>query len=223
MDSDPSLLQIVFQSCDRDFDQYHISDEFKISIIMPSVNKKTKLLLNSLPKKKVNTYEKFRTTVCREFKLTPGDCRKMFIDATRDSNESYVNLSTRLFLNLGYYLDSCKVDSLKSLVELLIIDKLKSCIASRTHEKIRETEMTNKRQSLHEIATIADKFENDMPVDKQKAWVNYKQDPSVNVNPVVQDISHSFKWCWRCKTSGLHQVSDCSLWDRNRHTTYNFL
>ena len=58
--------------------------------------------------------------------------------ATHDSNESYVNLSTQLFLNLGYYLDSCKVDSFKGLVELLIIDKLKSCMIPHTHEKVRE-------------------------------------------------------------------------------------
>ena len=33
-----------------------------------------------------------------------------------------------------------------------------------THEKIREIEMTDERKSLHEIATMADMFESDMPV-----------------------------------------------------------
>ena len=68
-------------------------------------------------------------------------------------------MSTSLSLNLGYYLEICKVTDFKGLVDLLIIDKLKSCMSWRTKEKIKEVELSNDKLSLQELALIADKYE----------------------------------------------------------------
>ena len=54
--------------------------------------------------------------VQRYVKLTYVKYRQMFFDAVKEESESYVNMSTRLSLNLGYYLESCKVTDFKGLV-----------------------------------------------------------------------------------------------------------
>ena len=59
METDPFLLQNFFHACTRVFEQYNIQDEFKIPIIMPLINNKTRLLLTSLPKGDVDTFDNF--------------------------------------------------------------------------------------------------------------------------------------------------------------------
>ena len=126
----------------------------------------------------------------------------MFIDAVKEKDESYVNLSTRLSLNLGYYLDSHKVTTFKELVDLLIIHKLKSCRLTHTRKKLRECEMSGESISLQDSATMADLYETDRPTFEQNSFAKRSFEP----RPFVNNGTNNLKPCFKCKSDSHKSV-----------------
>ena len=125
----------------------------------------------------------------------------MFFDAIKEKYESYVNLSTRLSLNLGYYLDSRKVTLFKELIDLLIIDKLKSCMLTYAREKVRECEMRGESIPLQDLATIANLYEADRPTFKQKSFAKRSfEKRSFEPRSFVNNSTNNFKPCFKCKS-----------------------
>ena len=78
------------------------------------------------------TYEKMKRFLLGEFKLTAMEYKTRFDTASKHSDETHVLFASRLHHELRYYLSSRGVDNFEKLCNLLVSDKLKSCLAPGT-------------------------------------------------------------------------------------------
>jgi len=78
------------------------------------------------------SYDKVKQFLLIEFRLTPKEYKVRFDTASKNVNETYVLFASRLGNLLSYYLRSRGVEDLDTLCELLVSDKLKSCLPPGT-------------------------------------------------------------------------------------------
>ena len=67
-----------------------------------------------------------------EFKLTAMECKTRFDKASKRFDETHVLFASRLHNELRYYLSNRGVDNFEKFCNLLVIDKLKSCLPPET-------------------------------------------------------------------------------------------
>ena len=223
MSHDYSLLPSFFQACDRVFALYNIEEAYRVPILVPLLTDKARLLLTSLPFEETKTFEGLRRALTREFKMTQGKYKKLFYEAERQSDETFVNFSTRLTLNFEYYLDSCKVEkNYDKLFELMVKNKLKSSMKDWTREKIREFEMGSEVCTLREIAERADVLETDKtPFGFKKQ--NWNKNKFTDINSTDFDKNNvrgaeisgvkPEKTCFRC--NGKHKWGACPMFHKD--------
>ena len=65
-----------------------------------------------------------------EFRLTPNKYKIRFDNANKTSEETLVRFTSRLHNLLSYYLRSRDVTTFDALCQLIVSDKLKSCLSA---------------------------------------------------------------------------------------------
>jgi len=78
------------------------------------------------------SYDKVKQFLLTEFRLTLKEYKVRFDTASKNVNETYVLFTSRLGNLLSYYLRSRGVEDFATLCELLVSDKLKSCLPPGT-------------------------------------------------------------------------------------------
>jgi len=78
------------------------------------------------------SYDKVKQFLLTDFRLTPKEYKVRFDTASKNGNETYVLVTFRLGNLLSYYLRSRGVEDFPTLCELLVSDKLKSCLPPGT-------------------------------------------------------------------------------------------
>jgi len=98
-----------------------------------------------------------------EFKLTPREYKARFDNATKRTDETYIYFVARLRNALRYYLRSRKCVDFETLCDLLIADKLKSCLQPGPLSYVLSLE-GDEWFAAKRIAELADTFVANRPV-----------------------------------------------------------
>ncbi|GFX73533.1 uncharacterized protein TNCV_2342381 [Trichonephila clavipes] len=135
-------FNLFFQSLERAFLTKKINDEYKSEILINLLGERAHNVLLYIKEEELNDYEKLKSIVLREFQVTPRECLNSFKNAVKSSGETYIQFAARLTANFQYYCSLRKVNSLESLCDLLISDKLFETLnkETATHIGIREAE-----------------------------------------------------------------------------------
>ncbi|GFX19936.1 transposon Tf2-8 polyprotein [Trichonephila clavipes] len=135
-------FNLFFQLLERAFLTKKINDEYKSEILINLLGERAHNVLLYIEKEELNDYEKLKSIVLREFQVTPRECLNSFKNAAKSSGETYIQFAARLMANFQYYCSLRKVNSLESLCDLLISDKLFETLnkETTTHIGIREAE-----------------------------------------------------------------------------------
>ncbi|GFX97323.1 integrase catalytic domain-containing protein [Trichonephila clavipes] len=171
----------------------------------------------SLPEE-LNDYEKLKSTVLREFQLTPRECLNSFKNAVKSSGETYIQFAARLTANFQYYCSLRKVNSFESLCDLLISDKLFETLnkETATHIGIREAEDWFRPIDL---AKECDIYISSRSGSRKETPIacGYTEDPFKNrprnYKPKIKDnypqyLERQNKNCYICGDSS-HYARDC--------------
>ncbi|GFX30172.1 DUF1758 domain-containing protein [Trichonephila clavipes] len=135
-------FNLFFQSLERAFLTKKINDEYKSEILINLLGERAHNVLLYIKKEELNDYEKLKSIVLREFQVTPRECLNSFKNNVKSSGETYIQFAARLTANFQYYCSLRKVNSFKSLCDVLISDKLFETLnkETATHIGIREAE-----------------------------------------------------------------------------------
>ncbi|GFW34367.1 retrovirus-related Pol polyprotein from transposon TNT 1-94 [Trichonephila clavipes] len=169
-------------------------------------------------KEELNDYEKLKSTVLREFQLTPRECLNSFKNAVKSSGETYIQFAARLTANFQYYCSLRKVNSFESLCDLIISDRLFETLnkETATHIGIREAEDWFRPIDL---AKECDIYISSSSGSRKETPITYgyTQDPfknrSRNFKPEIKDnypqnYERENKNCFICGDSS-HYARDC--------------
>ena len=119
-----------------------IADDIWLPLLNQFLTDKARRLVDRLTPDQVDTYDKLRVSILREYDLTPNAYRKFFEHAVKTEGETWVQLCTRLQNRLKYYLESRDVKhDFDRLVLLLVSDRLKSLVPSSLSDFIRQREL----------------------------------------------------------------------------------
>uniref|UniRef100_L7LYF1 RNA-directed DNA polymerase n=1 Tax=Rhipicephalus pulchellus TaxID=72859 RepID=L7LYF1_RHIPC len=122
-----------------------LSDAMRTSVIGQSVN-------GTL------SYGELKEKVLKEFKMTPAEYRRRFLDIKKEAGESWGQLAARLEMMFRYYLSSREVNSFEHLQALLIADRLKQLMPPDIRSFVTQGEMKGWLQAK-ELAELAANFE----------------------------------------------------------------
>ena len=96
------------------------------------LSERAKSMIGRLSQQYLESYEEIKNFLLKEFKLTPSEYKAQFDKAVRKTDETHILFAARLHNQLYYYVNSRNVDSFDKLCDLLLCDKLKSCMSSGT-------------------------------------------------------------------------------------------
>ena len=92
------------------------------------MNENAKCNLRKLSPEILGDYNRLKTSLLQEFKLSAHVYLERFNTCRKDNDETYVAFASRLKSLLDYYLESRRVDNFETLCELLICDRMKSVL-----------------------------------------------------------------------------------------------
>ncbi|GFW27503.1 integrase catalytic domain-containing protein [Trichonephila clavipes] len=95
-------FNLFFQSLERAFLTKKINDEYKSEILINLLGERAHNVLLYIKKEELNDYEKLKSIVLREFRLTPRECLNSFKNAVKSSGETYIQFAARLTANFQY-------------------------------------------------------------------------------------------------------------------------
>ena len=101
-------------------------------MLIPILSSQAKTIIGRMTSDDLMSYDKVKQFLLTEFRLTPKEYKVRFDTASKNVNETYVLFTSRLGNLLSYYLRSRGVEDLATLCELLVSDKLKSCLPPGT-------------------------------------------------------------------------------------------
>ena len=125
------------------------------------MNDHAKLLIVRLTTEQLNDYEKFKEFLLNEYCISPLQLRERFFSLTKRTDETHINLASKLHIAWSYYVRNRKIDrDFDALVNLICADRLKDLIPSSCLDWILSQEDVNKGSWLdHQaLATAADTY-----------------------------------------------------------------
>ena len=128
MPAESAELPQFFDTVEKLFDIYLVPADLQAKLIIPILTTQAKAIIGRMSCDDLKSYDKLKSFLLGEFKLTPREYKSRFDTAHKASNETYVLFASRLHNLLSYYLRSREVSDFESLVNLLVSDKLKSCL-----------------------------------------------------------------------------------------------
>jgi len=103
--------------------------DLRSKLLILHLSERAKSLVGRLDVKSLDNYEEMKRFLLREFKLIAMEYKIRFDKASKRSDETHVLFASRLHNELRYYLSSRGVDNFEKLCNLIVSDKLKSCLA----------------------------------------------------------------------------------------------
>lgn len=92
-----------FDNVENIFKLYEIPEDLKAKLLMPQLSMQARTLISRLSVDELASYQTVRDFLLMEFKLTPREYRSMFNTCTRNADETYTLLCSRLKNLLTYY------------------------------------------------------------------------------------------------------------------------
>ena len=141
--------------------------DLRATLLLPYLNTKAKTLVCRLTPDQIKTYDSLKQVLLREFRLIPKQYRTQFLEAKKKDAESYVQYNTRITTVFQYYMESRNVKDMKTLVELIISDKLKDSMPYGVHDFVVIKE-ANEVYTPTKLAELADLYNNEVFSNKPK-------------------------------------------------------
>ena len=123
-----------FVSIDKLFEQLNVPAELQAILIRPYLSDRAKLLMSKCDPTHSAKYESIKAFLLKELHLSPAVYLEKFNSLTQDKSETYSQFSTRLMSLFDYYVESRKVSqSYDKLIDLIVYDRVKSCLSQLCH------------------------------------------------------------------------------------------
>ncbi|GFX02709.1 transposon Ty3-I Gag-Pol polyprotein [Trichonephila clavipes] len=130
--SDEYIVKTPTVSHKRLFKTKNVPDEFKGEILLNLLGEKAENILVYVKDEEISDYNKFKSSVLREFEPTPLICLQNFQKAKRMPNETHVQLASRLLTNWDQYCNLRNVNDFNSLKDLIVSYKLYETLDNET-------------------------------------------------------------------------------------------
>jgi len=128
MPTDVAQIPQYFEKVEHVFDIYEVPADLQSKLPIRLLSERAKCLIGRLDVKSLDNYEGMKRFLLGEFKLTTMEYKTRFDKASKRFDETRVSFASRLHNELRYYLSSRGVDNFEKLCNLLVSDKLKSCL-----------------------------------------------------------------------------------------------
>ncbi|XP_042913385.2 retrovirus-related Pol polyprotein from transposon 17.6 [Parasteatoda tepidariorum] len=122
--SKPENFNQFFSSLERAFSTKNVNEELEAEILINMLGEKANSILLYVEDEDLKNYEKLKALILRDFQLTPQECLNNFKNASKFKEETFIQFATRLNSHFEYYCKLRKVETFKSLCNLIISDKI---------------------------------------------------------------------------------------------------
>ena len=129
MPTDVGQIPQYFDNVEHLFDIYEVSADLRSKLLILHLSERAKSLIGRQNVKSLDNYDEMKRFLLGEFKLTAMEYKARFDKASKRFTETHVLFASHLHNELRYYLSSRGVDNFEKLCNLLVSDKLKSCLS----------------------------------------------------------------------------------------------
>jgi len=165
MPTDVGEIPQYFESVENLFGIYNVTNDLWSKLIIPHLSDRAKTLIGRLSADLLDEYAELKKFLSGEFKLIALEYKARFDKASKRNDETHVLFASRLCNELRYYwssrnyLSSRKVNNFDKLCDLLVSDKLKSCLSAGALNYVLSLQ-GNGCFEQDEIAELADTYTN---------------------------------------------------------------
>jgi len=129
MSEDPVEIPAFFETSENVCHAFEVPDDLKPKLLVPFLCKKARSFTARLSVVQLDDHEYVTDFILNQFKLTSRQYKARFDQAEKRFDETFIMFAARLRNNFRYYLRSREVkDDFERLCELIISDKLRSCL-----------------------------------------------------------------------------------------------
>jgi len=156
MPAETAELPQYFDIVEKLYAMYEVPVDLQAKLLVPLLNDRAKSVIGGMPVGDMKKYDELKRFLLAEFKLTLKEYKSRFDSAIRNKDETYVLFAARLRNLLMYYLRSrYVVDDFDALCELIVSDRLKTCLPSKPLDYVLSLEVDDWFKS-GKVATLAD-------------------------------------------------------------------
>lgn len=159
MPSQEALVPGWFDDAEATFDAYEVPPQWRAGLILPHLSERARGVLTRLSADERKNYELLKEAVLKGLRLSSAEYRRLFTQSKRKGNETWGQFATRLDNYFTYYMNSYKVNSVEELRELVVADRLRGTLNPEACAFVMQNEENGKPPRLHDIADLAEKFE----------------------------------------------------------------
>ena len=140
-------IAVFFYHLERQFELNAIDEDLFLPLLNQLLNDRARNLVARLSSTDASSYDALKAAILKEFQLTPSKYREHFVGITKRSDETFVQLTTRLEIALKYYLLSRGIEidntnvQLTQLFKLLVSDRIKENVPPNLMDFVRAQEL----------------------------------------------------------------------------------
>jgi len=195
MPAETAELPQYFDTVEKLYAMYEVPVDLQAKLLVPLLNDRAKSVISDMPVGDMEKYDELKRFLLAEFKSTPKEYKSRFDSAIRNKDETYVLFAARLRNLLMYYLRSrFVVDDFDALCELIVSDRLKSCLPSGPLNYVLSLEGDDWFES-GKVATLADIYMNNHSATVQSSI-------STNATNVCGNYSSRFNSTYSTRPTG---------------------
>jgi len=128
MPAESAELPQFFETVEKVYVMYAVPEVVQAKLLIPLLTAQAKSLFNRMSIEEMGKYDELKQLLLAEYKLTPHEYKTRFESSTKTADETYTLFAARLRNLLTYYLDSRLVSDYRTLIELLLSDRLKGSL-----------------------------------------------------------------------------------------------
>ena len=210
MGNDPTEIAQYFENYENICQTFEVPEDLQAKLLLPFLSQKARTLTSRLSPVELDDYEKLKDYLLTQFKQTPREYRLRFENASKRSDETFTLFAARLCNCLRYYLRSREIeDDFQSLCDLLVSDRLKTCLphGMLNHVLSQEGDSWFKPERLAHLADTYASNHASVPSSKFVGNTNVShrglsQRRMDGTHRRSQRFQSNDQVCYRCRLSG---------------------
>jgi len=127
--ADPFENIAFFRNVENIFDVLHVPSDLRGTLLRPYLNEKSKSLVGRMDATDAADYEKVKSLLLKEYKMSPAMYKETFNTLSKTESETYTLYASRLKAVLSYYVDSRHVKTLDEFQDLMVCDRIKTTLS----------------------------------------------------------------------------------------------